>query len=94
MNVGEAFQGSVFQLIDKSKGLFRTTKVQEGEIVYLDFHNEFAPMTDVFGLGKGIDPLEYEAVIGSKNIVHSLRVLFFMKIPPEIKEKMKKLSLW
>lgn len=88
------FEAKSFQILNKSVGLFRTTgEASPGETIFLDFGDGFAPIVDVIGAAKGVDPLEYKAVLGNKNVVHSFKVLWFLKIPPALKKKMTKLGL-
>lgn len=88
------FEAKSFQLLNKSTGLFRTTgKASPGETIFLDFGDGFAPIVDVIGIARGVDPLEYKAVLGNKSIVHSFKALWFLKIPPSLKKKMIKLGL-
>lgn len=89
------FQVKLFQLIDKSRGLYKITiGPNKGENIFLDFEDGIAPIIDITGIAKGVDPLEYKAVLGNKKVVHSFKILWFLKIPPDLKKKMIKLELW
>ena len=70
------FKAKSFQVLNKSTGLYRTIgKASPGETIFLDFGDDFAPIIEIAGLVRGVDPLEYKAVLGNKNVVHSFKVL-------------------